>query len=69
MVPGSIGEFTDAAFPLALGSGEREAIALAEELSADGLLVDDYAARVEALGRGIPVFGTLAILDLAAEEG
>jgi predicted nucleic acid-binding protein len=56
-------------FPLALGSGECEAIALAEELGADGLLADDYAARVESASRGILVVGTLAILDLASEEG
>jgi len=31
-----------------LGAGEREAIALAEELQADVLLTDDWAARREA---------------------
>jgi predicted nucleic acid-binding protein len=52
-----------------LGLGEREAIALAEELAADVLLVDDEAARVEAVRRNIPVQGTLGLLDLAAEHG
>jgi predicted nucleic acid-binding protein len=53
----------------ALDLGEREAIALAEELSADLLLVDDGAARREATRRELPVMGTLGILDLAAEHG
>lgn len=57
------------AFPSALGRGEREAIALAEELGADALLVDDEAARLEARRRKIPVQGTLGVLDLAAEYG
>jgi len=52
-----------------LGEGEREAIALAEELAADVLLVDDEAARLEAARRSIAVQGTLGILDLAAEHG
>lgn len=52
-----------------LGVGEREAIALVEELAADVLLVDDEAARLEAQRRNISVQGTLVILDLAAEHG
>jgi predicted nucleic acid-binding protein len=55
-------------FPTVLGPGEQEAIALAEELVADALLVDDEAARSEAQRRNIPVQGTLGILDLAAEH-
>jgi predicted nucleic acid-binding protein len=55
-------------FPTVLGPGEQEAIALAEELLADVLLVDDEAARSEAQRRDIPVQGTLGILDLAAEH-
>lgn len=58
----------DPAFPTVLGIGEREAIALAEELAADLLLADDGAARLEAGRRNIPVQGTLGILDLAAEH-
>jgi predicted nucleic acid-binding protein len=56
-------------FPTVLDLGEREAIALAEELAADVLLADDGAARHEAARRNIPVQGTLGILDLAAEHG
>ena len=56
-------------FPSVLDLGEREAIALAEELAADVLLADDGAARYEAARRNIPVQGTLGILDLAAEHG
>jgi predicted nucleic acid-binding protein len=56
-------------FPSSLGLGECEAIALAEELHADALLVDDEAARIEASRRNIPIQGTLGILDLAAEHG
>jgi predicted nucleic acid-binding protein len=56
-------------FSAVLGSGEQEAIALAEELTADVLLVDDETARREAERRGIPVQGTLGVLDLAAEHG
>ncbi len=55
-------------FPSVLGLGEREAMALVEELAADVLLVDDEAARLEAARRNIPVQGTLGIVDLAAEH-
>jgi predicted nucleic acid-binding protein len=57
------------AFPDALGNGEREAIMLAEELHADALLVDDWAARQEAARRNLLVIGTLRILSSAAEKG
>ena len=52
-----------------LGPGESEAIALAQELTADALLIDDQAARAEARKRNIAVQGTLGVLDLAAEHG
>jgi predicted nucleic acid-binding protein len=52
-----------------LGAGEREAIALAAELSADALLMDDRDARQEAEKLGIPVLGTLRVLVDAAEHG
>jgi predicted nucleic acid-binding protein len=52
-----------------LGPGELEAIALAEELSADALLMDDRDGRREAERRGIAVLGTLRVLAAAAEHG
>jgi predicted nucleic acid-binding protein len=52
-----------------LGDGEREAIQLARELSADALLVDDRDAREEAERLGIPVLGTLRVLADASEHG
>ena len=52
-----------------LDLGEREAIALAERLRADLLLVDDLAARTEASRRNLRVTGTLGVLRVAAERG
>jgi predicted nucleic acid-binding protein len=52
-----------------LDEGERQAIQLAQELQADLLLVDDKAARREAVKRNLPTAGTLGILDRAAEKG
>ena len=42
---------------LALGLGERAAIALADELSADALLIDDRDGRREAARRRCPSWG------------
>lgn len=50
-----------------LDAGEREAIALAEALRADAIILDDRAARREAERRKLRVIGTLRILDDAAE--
>ena len=55
--------------PASLGAGEREAIALAAELHADLLLVDDREARVEAGKHGLRILGTLGLLERAAELG
>jgi predicted nucleic acid-binding protein len=52
-----------------LGLGEREAIALACELKATQLLVDDRAARRIAVQRGLAITGTVGILEQAAERG
>jgi predicted nucleic acid-binding protein len=43
-----------------LDDGEREAIALAEELKADQILLDEIDARKEAARRKLPFIGTLA---------
>ena len=52
-----------------LGKGESEAIALAVELSADHVLLDDVAARKEALRLGLHVKGTLAVIKKLQSEG
>ena len=52
-----------------LDQGEREAIALAEELPADLLLVDEWDARFEAQRRHLRVVGTLRVLADGASRG
>jgi predicted nucleic acid-binding protein len=52
-----------------LGPGEAAAIALALELSADALLIDDRDARHEARDHGLIVLGTLRVLADAAKHG
>ncbi len=52
-----------------LDSGESEAIALAAEVHADVLLIDEQAGRQEAVRRGLRVAGTLSILDDAEQAG
>jgi predicted nucleic acid-binding protein len=52
-----------------LGAGEREAIALAEQLRANAILIDERDGRRLAERRHLTVIGTLQILDTAAEEG
>jgi len=54
---------------LALDSGERAAIVLAESIRADLLLIDDRAGAILAQRRGLAVTGTLGVLDLASREG
>ncbi len=51
-----------------LDTGEQEAIALAEELHADQLLLDDADARREAARRSLPFIGTLGVLREAARR-
>ena len=50
-----------------LDPGERAAIALAAQLKADLLLIDDRAAVAVARANGFTVTGTLGILSRAAE--
>ena len=52
-----------------LDAGEREAIALAEELQADQILLDETEARREAERRNLPVIGTLGLLRRASQFG
>ena len=52
-----------------LGKGEAEAIALAEELAADALLLDDASARLIAEQRHLPVVGLVGVLILAKRRG
>ena len=52
-----------------LDPGEREAIALAETLRADAILIDERDGRRVAEQRHVTVIGTLQILDTAAENG
>src|SRR5215471_15436907 len=49
-----------------LGAGEREAIALAQELHALLLLIDDADGREAAEQRALVAVGTLGILEAAA---
>jgi predicted nucleic acid-binding protein len=56
-----------------LDAGEREAIALAEQLSglpdSIQLIVDELLGRREAERRGLPVIGIIGVLREAADEG
>ena len=52
-----------------LDPGERAAIALAETIHADLLLIDEAAGRAEARRRHLRVTGTLGVLRAAAEQG
>lgn len=52
-----------------LDPGETAAIALAESLGAELLLIDERAGFRVAKDRGLRVTGTLGLLDLAAERG
>jgi predicted nucleic acid-binding protein len=51
-----------------LGRGESETIALAIELNADYVILDDSAARREASRLGLKVKGTLAIIRKLQQE-
>jgi predicted nucleic acid-binding protein len=52
-----------------LHPGERAAILLAEQLSADLVILDDRAGRAVAIERSLRVIGTLAVLDEAGANG
>lgn len=57
------------ALRLTLGRGESEAMVLAAESAARFLILDDWRARQSAIGIGLPVIGTLSILQRASEKG
>jgi len=52
-----------------LGAGESEAIALAIELGADFLILDDLKARKIARELGVNVIGTAGVLLVAKKRG
>jgi len=52
-----------------LHQGEREAILLAESLPAGILLMDEQTGRAIALGRNLPLSGTLGVLERADTLG
>ena len=52
-----------------LDLGARAAIALAETVAADLLLIDEAAGRAEAKRRRLRVTGTLGVLRAGAEQG
>lgn len=52
-----------------LDQGEQEAIALARELAADALIIDERAGRRAASRLGITVIGTLGVLEEAPKLG
>lgn len=52
----------------ALGRGESEAIAVALQVCADVILIDERKASVVARNHGLIVTGTLGVLDIAADR-
>jgi predicted nucleic acid-binding protein len=52
-----------------LAAAETAAIALAAEVQACRLLIDEYRGRKAATERGLHVVGTIGVLELAAELG
>lgn len=52
-----------------LNRGESATIALAKEIKADLLLIDELPARRYAAGQNLPVIGSLGVLLLAKKQG
>ena len=50
-----------------LDPGETAAIALAKEVQAGRLIIDEYRGRKAAMERGLRVVGTIGVLELAAQ--
>ena len=51
-----------------LDRGEAEVIALAEEVAADEVLLDERAARAVATARGLQIIGTAGLLGRARQQ-
>ena len=49
--------------------GERQSILLAEQTRVDVLLIDEEIGRTIALNRGLPLSGTLGVLERADTTG
>lgn len=64
-----LSEPIDPALTSQLDAGEAEAIALAQEVHARAVLLDEKTGRRIARERSLPVVGTLAILLRAKREG
>jgi predicted nucleic acid-binding protein len=52
-----------------LGAGELSTILLAKELQADVALIDERGARLLAQSEGVPVLGTVGLLELGYRSG
>lgn len=55
-------------FNVVLDSGESEAIALAKELNADAILMDEWKGRAIAIEQGLNVTGVLGVLIEAKRQ-
>lgn len=62
-------EISNYKFNVTLDSGEKEAIALALDLKADLILLDETKARKEAKYQNLTAIGTLGIIVLAKNRG
>src|SRR5262245_491466 len=52
-----------------LGAGELSTILLAKEIQADVALIDERGARLLAKSEGVPVIGTVGLLELGYRRG